>query len=268
MKITRQQLAQIINEETAAVVSELEKPGFLKRMGGMVGLGYRKEAHSEVLALIKKWEAWRDSLLSEVDPDLNVTFDGEFIDQDRKTTVAVERLFLDKAKEYEKISTEMQTLFTKLGAKGMMPDSKQAAKLRRKILDDGLNSMRAFSSSLGRDARKAAQSLDADAKKMAEKIAAAELKAKWDAAGEKVDAEREEKRRIKDAEARAKDRANPMSGGWWGSTGEHPGSSATVAHGARGGGRQGTLKRENNKLTLTDLQQIVQEEIVKLNEEK
>ena len=70
------------------------------------------------------------------------------------------------------------------------------------------------------------------------------------------------------ARARAKDRAAPMSGGWWGSTGEHPGSSATVAHGARGGGRQGTLNRENKKLTLSSLQQIIQEEIAKLNETK
>jgi len=267
MKVTRSQLKQIIKEEAAAV-NELEKPGMLRRLGGMVGLGQRPEVNQAVKDVEKKWKGWRDKLISDAggDPGM-VTFDGEYIGRDNNVTVALDKLFVERQQEFKQIQDEFWSLSSQINTRGFMPDKKQAKRVLTKLTKLSKNA-RAFSWSLGPQASEAAKSIEAEAKKAAEKKAAA-AKARDDAAYAKRRAEEEEEERIKSgARARAKDRADPMSGGWWGSTGEHPGSSATVAHGARGGGRQGTLNRENKKLTLSSLQQIIQEEIAKLNETK
>jgi hypothetical protein len=233
MKITRQQLTQIINEEAKVAAEALGKQGFLKRMAGKVGFGTIKNFTKEVKRLRKDVLSFLEETPEDDPRKAKAHFEAYeddisgWLAKLADYANATEQQVPNRTQRLHVVNTGKR-LTQQLTMSASYADSMLASKIRHEadVAD--------------RKAREAKKQKDLEAKWAAEEEAARQpkpwsqmSKAERHAAANRMD--QQDRSEFYDQYSKSK----PTD-----------------------------IYQENKKITISQLQQIVQEEIVKLNEEK
>jgi len=255
MKITKLELKKIIAEESAklqqekvSAVNELEKQGFFKRMAGKVGLGSVKGAGTEINRIRKKFTQWRSELSRAAGVDDSWDQHGNSL-QDDQGLIALDSAFREKEHSYNALREIVMKLIDKASDPQFLPDKSQRSSLVVK-LKDIRTAMNAIAS-IGDSAARATQKLEQEE---AARLQAAEVRMKEKAAAD-AEAARANQPRISKAaqfDPDAKRQRDDKAEEDWRNDPK---------------GMKGAFE-ESKKLNLSHLQQIIKEEVAKLNEKK